>query len=83
MQSLVLVEKNFLIKAFFSSIQCNELFLVCSNDKAVVAIAPGSVWGTKRWPAEKFEELTHLILAHLDCNIVFLELLEKKNLLKR
>ena len=42
------------------------------DNKPVIAIAPGSVWGTKRWPATKFAELTHLILNKLDVNIVFL-----------
>ncbi|MCH8929057.1 MAG: lipopolysaccharide heptosyltransferase II [Candidatus Marinimicrobia bacterium] len=28
-----------------------------SSDKPLVAIAPGSIWNTKRWPIDKYEEL--------------------------
>lgn len=29
-----------------------------NSDKPLVAIAPGSIWKTKRWPIEKYEELS-------------------------
>lgn len=39
----------------------------------VVAIAPGSVWATKRWPAESYAELASLLLRqHPDVELVLL-----------
>lgn len=38
----------------------------------LVAIAPGSVWGTKRWTIEGFSELANRLLAYPDLGLVLL-----------
>lgn len=38
----------------------------------LIGIAPGSVWGTKRWPEENFRELATKLLAHPDIKIVLI-----------
>lgn len=43
-----------------------------SADAPLVAIAPGSVWGTKRWPEESFKTLTRHLLASSEAKIVLL-----------
>jgi len=40
-------------------------------DKPIVAIAPGSIWATKRWPEEHYTELSRLLEAQ-KCNLVFI-----------
>ncbi|NRA64676.1 MAG: glycosyltransferase family 9 protein [Pseudobacteriovorax sp.] len=42
------------------------------NQKEMIAIAPGSVWGTKRWPAESYGELLKRILSDTDYSVVLL-----------
>lgn len=42
------------------------------KSKFVVGIAPGSVWGTKRWPAERFAGLVNTILKQTDWSVVLL-----------
>jgi len=44
------------VDRFFSEIQIKP------NDK-LIAIAPGSVWNTKRWPSERFSDLVRRIAA--------------------
>jgi heptosyltransferase-2 len=40
---------------------------------AVIAIAPGSVWGTKRWPSERYAEVAvRLVKEHPDALVVLL-----------
>ena len=34
------------------------------NRGRLIAVAPGSVWNTKRWPTEKFSHLVRLLLEH-------------------
>lgn len=42
----------------------NEIFgRIARETRPLVAIAPGSVWGTKRWPVEKFAELATKLTA--------------------
>lgn len=41
------------------------------NEQAMVAIAPGSVWNTKRWLAERYAELS-LQLAERGCEVVII-----------
>ena len=43
-----------------------------SKAKFLVGIAPGSVWGTKRWPAERFAGLVKTILEQTDWSVVLL-----------
>jgi len=38
----------------------------------IIALAPGSVWHTKRWPQEHFEELANLILDTLNGMVVLI-----------
>ena len=33
-----------------------------AKDESIVAIAPGSVWNTKRWPAERFSGLVRMLV---------------------
>ena len=46
--------------------------LQLSPDKKWIAIAPGSVWATKRWPVERYASLATRILDHSDLGIVLL-----------
>ena len=72
LQSLGFSRSEFFGSKPFLSRSCSTDFPWFANDKPVVAIAPGSVWGTKRWPALKFAQLTQQVLTYSDCNIVFL-----------
>ncbi len=47
----------------------SRLFL---GTKKLIAIAPGSVWSTKRWTPKGFQELITLIQQNLDVEIVFI-----------
>ena len=47
-----------------------ELQKFTGNRKPVIALAPGSVWYTKRWPEEKYIELTKL-LRQSGYNLIF------------
>ncbi len=38
----------------------------------LVGVAPGSVWATKRWPAERFAEVVESLLASPDVGVVLL-----------
>src|SRR6185436_18065445 len=38
----------------------------------LIAIAPGSVWGTKRWPVEYFIQLGRILLTETGCTLVIL-----------
>ncbi|MFQ5627245.1 MAG: L-threonylcarbamoyladenylate synthase [bacterium] len=40
--------------------------------KNIIAIAPGSVWATKRWPEEKFQELGKRLTAENGCRIILI-----------
>lgn len=40
--------------------------------RPIIAMAPGSVWGTKRWPSEYYGELAKLILARSHAVIVII-----------
>lgn len=40
--------------------------------KTLVALAPGSVWGTKRWPVEGWQELAARLLKNEDITLVLL-----------
>lgn len=40
--------------------------------KALVAFAPGSVWGTKRWPSENYGALAKIFLQRSDANVLIL-----------
>ena len=48
----------------------NKLYNNTKNGKSVIAIAPGSVWYTKRWPLEKYTELSGL-LKDAGYNLIF------------
>ncbi len=37
-----------------------------------IAVAPGSVWATKRWPAEKYASLVQSLLEKIDVGVVLL-----------
>ena len=37
-----------------------------------VGIAPGSVWGTKRWPRQGFARVAEWLLSHTECGVVLL-----------
>ena len=43
-----------------------------ANGKALVAFAPGSVWGTKRWPSEYYGALARILLEKTRVHIVIL-----------
>lgn len=43
-----------------------------ADGKALVAFAPGSVWGTKRWPSENYGALAKILLAHSQARFVIL-----------
>ena len=43
---------------------------ILPKDKIIFGINPGSVWATKRWPAEKYAELSDKILKELGGQIV-------------
>lgn len=48
-------------------------FSQSSPKEKVIAIAPGSVWGTKKWPTEFYQEFTEkLLTAHQDWKVVLL-----------
>lgn len=46
--------------------------LLPAGDAPVVALAPGSVWATKRWPIERFAELGQHLLRQTPCRLVLL-----------
>lgn len=43
-----------------------------ADGRAIVALAPGSVWGTKRWPSAYYGELAKRILAGTECVLVII-----------
>ena len=46
-------------------------FLVGKNSKTkIIAIAPGSKWGTKKWPGERYRKLTELLLDHKNHQVI-------------
>ncbi len=49
-----------------------------TNRRPTIAIAPGSVWPTKRWPKSYFEELTETLKN--DFNLVFIGSKEERDL---
>ncbi len=45
---------------------------IVDRTKKIIAVAPGSVWPTKRWDIKKFGELMQNILAHTEHHLVLL-----------
>ncbi|RYZ61308.1 MAG: glycosyltransferase family 9 protein [Proteobacteria bacterium] len=43
-----------------------------AKNRPLIAMAPGSVWGTKRWPSENYGELSRLILQRSEAAIVII-----------
>jgi heptosyltransferase-2 len=43
-----------------------------AGHRPLIALAPGSVWGTKRWPSENYGELSRLILQRSEAAIVII-----------
>ena len=43
-----------------------------ASGKPLVALAPGSVWGTKRWPSENYGALARILLKSCDANLLIL-----------
>ncbi len=43
-----------------------------ASDRPILAMAPGSVWGTKRWPSENYGALAKLLLERSNAVIVIL-----------
>jgi heptosyltransferase-2 len=39
-------------------------------EKPIIGVNPGSVWSTKKWPAESFARLVSILKAETDCTIV-------------
>ncbi len=46
-----------------------QLFAAASPSRRKIALAPGSVWATKRWPAERFAALASRLLSESDAEI--------------
>ncbi|RQV95121.1 MAG: lipopolysaccharide heptosyltransferase II [Calditrichaeota bacterium] len=51
-------------------------------EKPIIALAPGSVWNTKRWPEEYYAELCRLISKH-EVNLIFIGGPEEKDICDR
>jgi heptosyltransferase-2 len=49
-----------------------ELQPLLSKNYRLIGVAPGSVWGTKRWPAESYARLVSSLLAEPDTAVVLL-----------
>jgi heptosyltransferase-2 len=49
-------------------------------DSAMIAIAPGSIWATKRWLPERFAQVADLLTTESKARIVFLGSKEDENL---
>ncbi|MBN1465293.1 lipopolysaccharide heptosyltransferase II [candidate division KSB1 bacterium] len=60
-------------------IACARSHLKGLNAKIVLAVAPGSVWPTKRWPQERFAALVHKLAQH-PLGIVLIGSLQERNL---
>ena len=60
-----------------------ELLVELKNNKdKIIALAPGSVWFTKRWPEEHYVELTK-ILAERGYNLIFLGAPDEREICQR
>lgn len=42
------------------------------RSQTLIGIAPGSVWGTKRWPVEHFIELARILLERTECILLLM-----------
>ncbi len=62
---------------FSSSTLAHEVRTWAEGEQ-IIAIAPGSVWGTKRWPSESFGELAAGILSKTSAKIVVLGSADEK-----
>lgn len=71
---------------FPSAKMLNEAYQHLQNlkqiTKRIIAIAPGSIWFTKRWPEEYFVKLVKQI-TNLECGIVFIGSKDEKELCER
>jgi heptosyltransferase-2 len=50
----------------------DALLAGCAPASKMFALAPGSVWETKRWPAVRFFELSQLLLRDWNCYLFFI-----------
>ncbi|RZA17803.1 MAG: glycosyltransferase family 9 protein [Proteobacteria bacterium] len=70
-------ERSWFSKAlpFLSPVRRSEVLETLkkfAGSRPLIALAPGSVWGTKRWPSEHYGELSRLILQRSEAAIVII-----------
>jgi len=67
-------KKPYLAVAESAKKGCNLLFseVGIKQDDCLVAIAPGSVWGTKKWPAESYAALADSLMNNSDVKVLLL-----------
>lgn len=72
-----LTDRNFIdeTEIFISEKEINKANEIlkehCSDKTVKIAIAPGSVWETKKWPRDYYIELTKLLI-QVHCDIIFI-----------
>jgi heptosyltransferase-2 len=63
-------EKSFEFKPKIDAVECSDKFKFLNHP--TIAIAPGSVWGTKKWKLEGFLEVAVSILDNLEFNLALI-----------
>ncbi|MDD3050241.1 MAG: lipopolysaccharide heptosyltransferase II [Candidatus Cloacimonetes bacterium] len=78
-------DKNIETEIFLSAedYQKADVLLAPLKDKQLIAIAPGSVWFTKRWPEEYYKQLCKRIIDETPLGLVFIGSKAEKELCQR